>query len=88
MKLTFVLAETSTYGVTPFKENGIRSQAKLSSCETVATVSPFRTSRPTCRNSALTGSDAETQRLRRELQIEQEKVQRLSAQLSTNVRAL
>jgi hypothetical protein len=78
--------DSSQY-VTPFNENGIRTQTKLNSAEAVATVSPFRTSRASNRTSSLTGPicDAETQRLRRELQQEQERVQRLSAQLSTNV---
>ena len=81
--------DSSQY-VTPFNENGIRTQTKLNSTEAVATVSPFRTSRASNRTSSLTGPicDAETQRLRRELQQEQERVQRLSAQLSTNVRSL
>lgn len=81
--------DSSQY-VTTFNENGIRTQTKLNSTDAVATVSPFRTSRASNRTSSLTGQvcDAETQRLRRELQQEQERVQRLSAQLSTNVRSL
>ena len=75
--------DSATYD-TPFNDAGIRTQGKMVSSEAIATVSPFRTSRASSRAGPV--SDAETQRLRRELMQEQERVQRLSAQLSTNVR--
>jgi len=56
----------------------------VASPDIVATVSPFRAARnPRVFKSSV--NDNETERLKRELLIEQEHVQRLSAQLSTNV---